>query len=174
MQPNPAPQPDNDNTPRPATFDSHVMAYLPALKKLARKLTNNDDDREELLQDTLAYALSSWRNFRADSSKPKSGIYNWLTLNMRALAQRNRRRAASGSHGALGDWDKPVAANQEDIAYANGIIRTLTRTREGRMLVWRGRGDTLGEIGKRRGISANRVQQLVDKARARLAAREAA
>lgn len=163
------PKADNDNNQRPAAFDAHVMAYLPALKKLARKITSTEDDREELLQDTLEHAFSSWRNYRPDGS-----MHKWLTLSMRSLAQRNRRRAATSSHGALGDWDKPVAANQEDIAYANGIIRTLTRTREGRMLVWRGRGDTLGEIGKRRGIGTTRVQQLVDKARARLAAREAA
>lgn len=154
---------------RPATFDSHVMAYLPALKKLARRITSNDDEREELLQDTLIYAFDNWHKFR-----PEGGMYNWLTLNMRSLAQRNRRRATANAAASFGDWSKPVPANQEDIVYAGQIIRKLTRTREGRMLVWRGRGDTLGEIGKRRGISANRVQRLVDKARARLVAREAA
>ncbi|MBZ9659809.1 sigma-70 family RNA polymerase sigma factor [Mesorhizobium sp. ESP-6-4] len=158
---------------RPAAFDAAVMAYLPALKKLARKLTNINDDRDELVQDTLAYVFSHWRNFRNDPSAPKNGMYNWLTLNMRSIAQGKRQVAANKKKNmpaadvlALTRLSTP--AQQEDITYATQVVRRLSRSRDGRMLVRLGKGEMLREIGERRGISHERVRQLTEQARERL------
>ncbi|TPM59001.1 sigma-70 family RNA polymerase sigma factor [Mesorhizobium sp. B2-2-4] len=160
----------HDKNKRPAVFDAAVMAYRPALIKLARKLTNTPDEREELVQDTLAYVFSHWANFRNDPTAPKNGMYNWLTLNMRSIAQGKRNVAANARKNMpraseLAASMVSVAASQENIVYAKQIVRRLSRSREGRMLVRIGGGEMLKDIGKRRGIGAERVRQLTDRAR---------
>jgi DNA-directed RNA polymerase specialized sigma24 family protein len=155
---------------RPATFDKAVMAYLPGLKKLARKLANTADERDELVQDTMAYVFSHWTNFRNDPSAPRNGMYNWLTLNMRSIAQGKRQVAANARKNmpketlaALVGVSTP--ANQEDIVYANQIVRRLSRSREGRMLVRIGGGEMLKDVAAKRGIGVERVRQLTERAR---------
>lgn len=159
---------------RPKEFDAKVMAYLPALKKLARKLANNDAD--ELVQDTFIYVLSHWQNFRGDPAQPKSGFYNWLTLNMRSIAQgrRGKERTQRKYMPVKNDPDGYVLANvstaprQEDITYANQVVRRLSRSREGRMLVRLGGGEMLKDVAAKRGIGVERVRQLTERARERL------
>lgn len=158
---------------RPAAFDKAVMAYMPALTKLARKLTNTADEREELVQDTMAYVFSHWTNFRGEPGAPRNGMYNWLTLNMRSIMQGKRSVAANArknmpraSEFAASLLGKP--ANQEDIVYANQVVRRLSYTRDGRMLVRIGGGETLNEVAGRRGIGRERVRQLTERARERL------
>lgn len=169
MQPNPTNA--NPATDRPDTFDSAVLAYLPALKKLAHKLTNGNDEREELVQDTLAYVFDKWRNFRADPTAPKSGMYNWLTLTMRSIAQAKRRRQTP-AYVDLAEWHMAASlsepARQEDIIDAETLMRRLSYTREGRMLARYAKGETLEQIGKRRKIGKERVRQLIERARARV------
>ncbi|MBZ9943469.1 sigma-70 family RNA polymerase sigma factor [Mesorhizobium sp. BR1-1-13] len=154
---------------RPKAFDTKVLNYLPVLKKLARKLTSTADEREELVQDTLAYIFGHWTNFR-----PDGGMYNWLTLNMRSIAQ-GKRQVAANKHKNMPRAGESALATmgtqprQEDIVYANQIVRRLSRSRDGRMLVRLGGGEMLKDIGKRRGIGAERVRQLTDRARERLA-----
>ncbi|MBZ9921666.1 sigma-70 family RNA polymerase sigma factor [Mesorhizobium sp. BR1-1-7] len=158
-------------TNRPAAFDNAVMAYLPALKKLARKLANNDAD--ELVQDTMAYVFSHWTNFRGEPSAPRNGMYNWLTLNMRSLAQ-GKRSVAANARKNMPKANESVltsmatAPRQEDIAYANQVVRRLSRSREGRMLVRIGGGEMLKDVAAKRGIGVERVRQLTERARVRL------
>jgi DNA-directed RNA polymerase specialized sigma24 family protein len=155
------------------------MAYLPGLKKLARKLTKTMDERDELVQDTMAYVFNHWTNFRNDPSAPRNGMYNWLTLNMRSIAQGKRHVAANARKNmpketlaALVGVSTP--ANQEDIVYANQIVRRLSRSREGRMLVRIGGGEMLKDVAARRGIGVERVRQLTERAREELVRRVAA
>lgn len=157
--------PTAPSTQRTAAFDSAVMAYVPALKKLARKLDKTD--YEELLQDTLTYVFAKWQNFRADPAQPRSGMYSWLTLTMRSIAQA-KRQLVRPKHVEIANWDKPVAARQEETVFAGEVLSRLAQTREGRMLVRFAKGEKLREIGKRRGIGAERVRQLIEKARDRL------
>jgi DNA-directed RNA polymerase specialized sigma24 family protein len=157
-------------TKRPEAFDAAVMAYIPGLKKLARKLTNTADARDELVQDTMVYAFSHWTNFRNDPPAPKNGMYNWLTLNMRSIAQGKRQVAANAKKNMPREplsalVASATPASQENIVYANQIVRRLSRTREGRMLVRIGSGETLIEVGKRRGLCHERVRQLTERAR---------
>lgn len=158
---------------RPAAFDAAVMAYRPALIKLARKITNTKDEQDELVQDTLLYVFGHWTNFRNDPTAPKNGMYNWLTLNMRSIAQGKRQVAANkkknmpaAGETALVGLSTP--ARQEDITYAGQIVRRLSRSRDGRMLVRLGKGEKLREIGARRGVTHERVRQLTERARERL------
>ncbi|MBZ9984961.1 hypothetical protein LB521_27895 [Mesorhizobium sp. BR-1-1-8] len=158
---------------RPEEFDRRVMAYLPALKKLARKLANTNDERDELVQDTLAYVFGAWRNFRGDPSEPKNGMYNWLTLNMRSIAQ-GKRRVAANARKNMPIQDDTVLmgmstpARQENITYANQVVRRLSHSRDGRMLVRIGGGELLRDVAAKRGIGGERVRQLTERARARL------
>lgn len=158
---------------RPKEFDKAVMAYMPALTKLARKLTNTADEREDLVQDTMAYVFSHWTNFRGEPSTPKNGMYNWLTLNMRSLAQ-GKRKVASNARKNMPKANESAltsmatAPRQEDIAYANQVVRRLSRSREGRMLVRLGGGEMLKDVAAKRGIGVERVRQLTERARERL------
>lgn len=158
-------------TSRPAEFDARVMAYLPGLSKLARRLTNSATEREDLVQETMAFAFDRWQNFREDG-----GLWNWLQMNMRAILQMQRSKQATLAR-RLPIKDDPegrligqlgTAARQEDIAYANQVVRRLSYTRDGRMLVRLGKGEKLREIGERRGIGSERVRQLTERARERL------
>lgn len=165
------PEAANNNTPRPAEFDARVMAYMPALKKLAIKLVPAGQ-REDLIQDVLLWALANWRKFR-----PDGGFYNWLTLNMRGIAQ-NKRRSAEARARTAPLADDPymrraaavgAPATQEDGLAARDVIAKLARSREGRVMIRRGLGDTLAEVGKRRGIGAERARQIEMRGRAKYA-----
>lgn len=156
---------------RPKEFDAKVMAYLPGLTKLARKLTNNTAEREDLVQDTMAFAFDRWQNFREDG-----GLWNWLQMNMRAILQMQRAKQATLSR-RLPIKDDPegravaklsTAPRQEDITYANQVVRRLSRSRDGRMLVRLGKGEMLREVAEKRGIGTERVRQLTARARERL------
>lgn len=157
---------------RPKDFDSRLMAYLPALRKLSVRLAN-PGEREDLVQDTLAYLLTNWTNFRNtddETGQPTyKGFYTWVTLNMRSIAQAKRKSAATkAKHFIDRAADGITKPQQEDIVYAGQVCRRLSRTREGRMLVRVGGGETLKEIGSKRGIGVERVRQLTERARTRL------
>lgn len=160
-------------TTRPAAFDERLHAYMPALKKLAVKLSDRGG-AEDLIQDTLLYVLTHWTKFRGDPSAPKSGFYNWLTLNMRSLAQNKRRSIACREAAApmVGE-EKAVNVgtmpNQDDAAFLGQVSRRLKQTREGRALYRYALGDTLEEIGRRRGVGRERARQLVMAGRERIA-----
>jgi RNA polymerase sigma factor (sigma-70 family) len=155
---------------RPKEFDAKVLAYMPALRALAIKLSS-PGEREDLIQDTIIYAMTNWRTFRGDPCAQRSGFYQWLVLNMRSVAQGKRRKRQLETTDIDAAFSVGVHANQENIAYASQIVRRLSYTREGRMLVRIGTGETVEEIGKRRGITSQRVSQLTGRARDKLVER---
>ncbi|TJV67343.1 MAG: hypothetical protein E5X76_32755 [Mesorhizobium sp.] len=92
---------------------------------------------------------------------------------MRSIAQGKRQVAANKKKNmpAAGETalvGLSTSARQEDITYASQIVRRLSRSRDGRMLVRLGKGEMLREVGARRGITHERVRQLTAQARERL------
>lgn len=148
----------NDNT-RPSSFDAALLKYQPGLARLASRL--RPEDPESLLQDLNVFALSRHTNFRGDPSQPKSGFWNWLQLNMRSMAQSQRRRSVPPK-GEI--TTQPI---QEDYAELSRTLARLTG-RSGAVLTRRAMGETLEEVGNVLGVSRERVRQIENAARAKL------
>lgn len=158
-------------TTRPAEFDARVMAYMPGLRKLAAKYTKTDEQREDLVTETVMYALEKWQNFREDG-----GFYQWLQWGMRAIVRNGAVKAAARSRNAtmvpIEDHQHHLAsvANQEDYVDLSDLVRRAKKHRNGKVVLRVAMGDTLTEIAKRRGVSKERVRQIVVETRKNLAA----
>lgn len=148
-------------TTRPAEFDARLMAYMPAIRGLAKRYAAKGDG-EDLAQEVLEFALTKWQNYR-----PDGGFYKWLQLNAFEIAQAKRRkRREPVCHNP--DADVSVAARQENIVFADQIVRRLKRSRAGRMHLRYAAGESQTSIGRRRKISAARVHQLVNESTAEI------
>lgn len=154
---------DNNSPPRPACFDSQLLAYLPALRALARRLSG---DPEALVNDTVVWALSCHANFRGDPSALNSGFYNWLQINMRSIAQAQRRRRSINTV-TLAQHDAPTPANQE-AAVDLGTVTMRLGGRPGAVLARRAVGCGLREIANDMGVTRERVRQIEGEERAKL------
>jgi RNA polymerase sigma-70 factor (ECF subfamily) len=53
----------------PAEFESIALRHLPALYNLARWLTRNDHDAEDLVQEAVLRAFRSWHQLRAGDAR---------------------------------------------------------------------------------------------------------
>ncbi len=160
-------------TERPPEFDRRVMQYLPGLKTLARKFTRTTEERDDLVTDTIAKALEDWQKFREDG-----GFWNWLYWTMRGIAgnrvQYDRRRIDLGSQldvqhacaDSLVELSvRPTQGVRLDLADALLIVGSL---RHGDILMRVANGETLRAIAAERGLSKERVRQLVAAARREL------
>lgn len=162
------------NKGRPAAFDAAVLSYMGALKQLSTKLYQSRADREDIVNDTLARAFSSWRNFRLDDEGGYRGMYNWLTLNMRSIAQDKRRRKVPNLVSDQMDLiarTKGYEAPQLNALCAKDDLAKLRRNRAGRAILRLACGETLREVGKRYRVSGERIRQIADPERARFAKR---
>ncbi len=148
----------NDNT-RPSSFDAALLKYQPGLARLASRL--RPEDPESLLQDLNVFALSRHTNFRGDPTQPKSGFWNWLQLNMRSMAQ-SQRRCPVPPKGET--TTQPI---QEDYTELSRTLARLTG-RSGEVLTRRAMGETLEEVSNDLGVSRERVRQIESEARAKL------
>ncbi|QKC99206.1 sigma-70 family RNA polymerase sigma factor [Mesorhizobium sp. NZP2298] len=154
---------------RPASFDARVLAYMPALKSLTRKYVPAGE-REELIQDTLVQIFASWENFRGDDYSVGGGFYNWLACQMRGVAANKRTKK---SVPVVYDQDNKYSAiigkpaDQERALIAKDMLARATG-RDGAILLRRGMGFGLVEIGSDMGIKRERVRQLEVRGRASL------
>jgi RNA polymerase sigma-70 factor (ECF subfamily) len=68
--------------------DQLVVAHLPAALRLARRLANNPDTVEEIVQEALCRVLSRWKSFRGDAS-----FNTWMMQIVVNVARDRGRRA---------------------------------------------------------------------------------
>lgn len=156
-------------TQRPPAFDSRVMAFMPGLQNLSRKYKKTWEDRNDLVTDTIAYALEKWENFREEG-----GMYNWLAWNMRGIASNQRQRR--NLHIVEAPVQYALASSQptqERYCELSSVLRILPAGRGGSVLLRRAMGEQLNEIGADLGVSPERVRQIEEKARALLVKRSA-
>ncbi|WP_312405267.1 sigma-70 family RNA polymerase sigma factor [Rhizobium sp.] len=159
---------------RPQAFDDRVVSYMPGLRGLASRLGFRGEERDDLVTDTMMTALHRWGSFREDG-----GFWNWLSLTMRACAQ-ERRKAARRMLTLVDDGDgryaNRMALQPPQLRQIEAIetVRAI-KGRDGDALVRLAMGDTLDEIGRKLGVSRERVRQICERGRSRLTAlREAA
>lgn len=150
-------------TERPADFDARVLAYMPGLRALAKRYVPQEY-REDLVTDTIIYALDKWQNFR-----PDGGMWNWLSWTMRGIVSNRAERASTKTRKGvqfvpLEDvaFMASTPPTQEDAVIAKDMLSRLPRNKGGRILLKRGLGYSLAEIGqrRRRPVSAERVRQM--------------
>lgn len=158
----------NDNNPRSPEFDRKLLAYEPALRRLARKITKNEDAADELFQSAMVVMLRRHRECRIET------FWTWASFCVRNAAQEHikhnsavKRTADVVSISAFEKMPGSVDAAQEngtDLAH----VLTLLSGRGGKMVLRVAMGETLEAIGKDYGIGKERVRQLVVRERARV------
>lgn len=159
--------PSNDN--RPAEFDARMVAYIPGLQKLARRLrpTASEETREDLVQATLCKAFETWRSYRTENSP-----YTWLQFLMRNESREDIERAEKRGKLKLrlpGVSITVTEPNQEwatDLALVTRQIAPYLRDD----MLDLAAGAMLAEPAARRGVSRERVRQMIDRERERLEA----
>lgn len=157
----------NDNIPRPREFDARLEAYLPGLRKLARKLRHDRDEREELLNETVAVVLSRWKGFR-----PEGGFWKWISLIMRSINREMRkkatRRAPAIEIDNISDSIAFSVAPHQEVAVDARKLSVEILGRNGDILMRRAQGDKLYDIANDYGISKQRVQEIAEHERKRI------
>lgn len=148
----------NDN--RPAEFDAMVMAYVPGLRNMARRMTRDWASADELVTDTIILALTKWRNLREDG-----GIWAWLTWEMRRAMSSKRQKEKSGMRaGTLVNIDsiEPpyLNAHQHQHSVLQDVTRRLSDIRNGDVVLRVAMGDTMADIARERGLSRERVRKI--------------
>lgn len=152
-------------TTRPPEFDARVEAYLPGLKKLALRYTRRDY-RDDLVTDTIMYALENWQKFRGDLKQDKSGLWMWLAWTMRGISTHGARNAAARRKRItlvpIGDATRSLgfASNQHERLEVNQAIQMLSTVRDGDVVLQRAMGDSLEEIAVQRGVTKQRIHQI--------------
>lgn len=147
------------NTNRPAEFDARVMAYLPGLRKLASKMVPRQY-RDDLVTDTIMFALERWQNFREDG-----GMWNWLAWNMRGIVTNGAKKAANDKKRVVfvpieDHMNLAVPAAQDGYAELSDALRHISAHRHGSVLLRRAMGDGLKEIAVDRGTSVEWIRQM--------------
>ncbi|CAN7601405.1 sigma-70 family RNA polymerase sigma factor [Bosea sp. LjRoot237] len=163
------PQPANDN--RPAEFDAAILAYVPGMHKLARRLRPEAPGhvREDLVQATLCQAFATWRSYR-----PENSPYTWLQFIMRDLSRddiKRQQKTAAFKLSLAGVSVRTTPPNQEHAADLALVVGRISPELRADMLDV-AQGAPLAEPASRRGTSRQRVEQILKRERARLAGLE--
>lgn len=157
-------------TPRPAWFDARLMDYMPLVKKVATACGRTTAEREDLVSETVVYALEHWAKFRQDGS-----FSAWITLVVRSIASNGAKtRACHHRLMPLTSNDNAmvaVTAPASQIDYVE-LSQTLDgmQSRAGAALLKRAMGYTLDEIGAGIGTQRERARQITENERKRLRA----
>lgn len=111
------PSPPDDVDSRPPDFDAAVAAYIPFLRRLARRMERNAQDHDDIVQEATVSALSRWKSYRPDM--PFAG---WLAWRMRHVVSKRRARRSLPTT-ALGEHATP--AEQHCHVEAADLARTI-------------------------------------------------
>lgn len=141
------------------------MAYMPGLRALAVKLTSAGR-REDLIQDTLAYVLTHWDNFR--HSGDYSGLWMWLKWQMRSVVsnQRDKRNVdIKDDPFGMVIGRVPTPASQEHAVELSMTLERLQTIPYGDTLLRFAAGEEQHELGEREGVSRQAVSLRCRRAR---------
>ena len=87
---------------RPASFDALLMANLPYVRTIARRCSL-PQDREDIINETVAVALERWNRFRPDGNMAR-----WLGYLTTEVAGRRYAKRPT-----IIDTERSVAPSQE-------------------------------------------------------------
>lgn len=148
---------------RPAEFDARLTAYLPMMRKVASFMVPHTEI-EEFVQDSAVSALTDWHKYHPPADKPWHAFKAWVQWQMRkTLLIRAQKRAAQKRTGKHVQVDKVLLMTQprqETLADAAAIVRALSDTRGGDMLLRVAMGEEKKDVGASVGLSGERVRVL--------------
>jgi RNA polymerase sigma factor (sigma-70 family) len=148
---------------RPKEFDARVMAYVPGMENMARKLVRTREQRGDLVTDTIIKALKRWDTFREEG-----GMWRWLTFLMRDVA-RSARESRPQPMEELDETDHPSAfASPEDGAHMTSVLARLHEMRHATTVLRVAAGHSLQEVADEDGVTHQAIADRLKYTRARL------
>lgn len=152
-----------DSKKRHPEFDARVVAYMPMLRRTAARFGG---DRDDLVQETVAHALTQWQSFRVDANRAEpyghgSGFHNWLYWQMRTVVF-NRK-----TYREAVECEQVVSPSQENIVYAKQVLDSI-EPKHRTMMEMIALGHTRADIGAATGRHHQCVTDSVRRVRAKL------
>lgn len=130
------------------TFDETVRLCLPLLRQIAIRLTGNQADAEDVVQDALIKALAAWQRF--DGRHPKA----WLVLIVhRCFLDEYRRRVRQSTEAETEALDHEAAAWSHYLDAQRALVTLSPEFRAVLELAMTGHGHE--EIAEQLGIPVN-------------------
>lgn len=158
----------NENTPqpRPAWFDQLLADYDGFIRAKCREVKWDKSEVDDLYCAVLLRAIERWYRYRRDGR-----FTSWITFLIReemSLVARKGARREKWPKYSVPQYTPP---NQEDTADINLVARSLNPV-EYESIVGIALGYTGDEVGADTGITRQRVWQIVEAGRAKLAAND--
>lgn len=171
----------NDNTARPAEFDEKLVAYRPFIRKIVRSRARRED-WDDLAQETFEDACRRWSTFRGEDYS----FATWLAFVARGVVQAHKRykaaqmragmewsmdtdKTSSTGRDFVGEnWLPSAPATQAEYIELSAVLKHLSSTKNGAMLVRHAMGEERADIAEERGVSRQRIEQILRQERERL------
>lgn len=148
----------NDNhCARPASFDAAIIQWLPLMHKIAARLEDREQDRDDLVQEAVESALANWATYN-----PANKMSGWLAWRVRA-AQSHRLRQRSVRAESINRHDAVTEPVQEHAADLSMAWEAIGNDRAGKIVRRVAMGEQQAEIGREQGVSRERIKQLYHK-----------
>ena len=162
-----------------ARFEAAVLPHLDAAYTLARYLTRNASDAEDVVQDACLRALKYFEGFRGEQGAGGPGARAWLLAIVRNTAYSARRRqrvdALTTEFDETQHSDAVAEDHPEGVLLQKAAKETLRRALEGlapefrEVIVLRElQGLSYKEIGDVTGVPVGTVMSRLSRARTRL------
>jgi RNA polymerase sigma-70 factor (ECF subfamily) len=144
---------------------AELLSRIPRLTRYARSLVGNAVDAEDLVQDTLCKALTSWSQFRVGTN-----LDAWLTTILKNTFFSARRWQQPK---ALPEWDAAFLLEPEQemrVAWREfeRALAGLPSCQRDALLSIGVDGLRYEDVAERQGVSAGTVKSRIHRARSRL------
>lgn len=107
-----------------ARFTREAAPLFEALARRARRLTDNDADAEDLLQETLLYAYAGFRSYQ-EGTNVAAWLFRILHNRWVSIHRRKQRRPAEVAVDEITDYDLTRAASYTAIALQSAEAQAL-------------------------------------------------
>lgn len=148
-------------TARPTEFDAAVKKWLPGLRTAVAKLVPRQE-REDVMQQTLAHVFERWENFRNDGKY--TGFFTWLRWQARGVVS-NRRKSREDTGRDFTIASRAVMPNQEHAADLSLALSKLAASERGITLLQYTAGIGQPELAEAYGLSTQAISQRCQRAR---------
>lgn len=152
---------------RPKEFDDRVMALYPRLRAFGFSLGATDDNIDDLVQDTIVKALSSWIYYKEIEG---SAFESWIFVGMRQTlsSARRKRKTEEDPDDILANL-LSTPANQEDHIILKQTLNVMDNVHGGDEVLLYAQGHDYEEIRQLCGLkSVGTVKSRASRARVQL------